>query len=103
MTEQIQVTCECAPNIALIKYWGKTDQDLILPLNGSLSVTLDKNVLNSKTTLVLLKQTVNQESKKIQIWFDDLKQEFNENDSINKNEKELISKIRWVRLNCTIK
>lgn len=28
-------------NIALIKYWGKADQALILPMNNSLSLTLD--------------------------------------------------------------
>lgn len=32
----------CAqPNIALIKYWGKRDEELILPATGSLSMTLD--------------------------------------------------------------
>lgn len=28
-------------NIALIKYWGKADQQLIIPMNSSLSLTLD--------------------------------------------------------------
>lgn len=28
-------------NIALIKYWGKRDEELSLPMNGSLSLTLD--------------------------------------------------------------
>lgn len=28
-------------NIALIKYWGKRDEDLVLPMNGSLSLTLE--------------------------------------------------------------
>lgn len=28
-------------NIALIKYWGKRDRDLFLPMNSSLSLTLD--------------------------------------------------------------
>ncbi|MFV0560214.1 MAG: diphosphomevalonate decarboxylase [Enterococcus sp.] len=28
-------------NIALIKYWGKKDEDLIIPMNNSLSLTLD--------------------------------------------------------------
>lgn len=28
-------------NIALVKYWGKRDEQLILPLNSSLSLTLD--------------------------------------------------------------
>ena len=29
------------PNIALVKYWGKRDEELILPAAGSLSLTLD--------------------------------------------------------------
>ncbi|TCJ95352.1 diphosphomevalonate decarboxylase [Nocardia alba] len=29
------------PNIALVKYWGKRDEDLFLPVTGSLSMTLD--------------------------------------------------------------
>lgn len=94
MTDQVIVTCECAPNIALVKYWGKADQELILPLNGSLSVTLDTDVLCSKTSLIILKNPV-ENSKKIQIWFDDLKQEFNETDGPSK-EKELISKKRFL-------
>lgn len=28
-------------NIALIKYWGKKNETLILPMNNSLSLTLD--------------------------------------------------------------
>ena len=28
-------------NIALIKYWGKADETIILPKNNSLSLTLD--------------------------------------------------------------
>ncbi len=37
------------PNIALIKYWGKRDEDGNLPAVGSLSVTLD--VLRTRTTV----------------------------------------------------
>ena len=32
-------------NIALIKYWGKADEALIIPMNNSLSVTLDRFTL----------------------------------------------------------
>ena len=28
-------------NIALIKYWGKVDEKLIIPANSSLSITID--------------------------------------------------------------
>lgn len=34
-------TAKAHTNIALIKYWGKRHEDLILPTNSSLSVTLD--------------------------------------------------------------
>jgi diphosphomevalonate decarboxylase len=35
------VTARAHTNIALIKYWGKKDQQLMLPQNSSLSLTLD--------------------------------------------------------------
>ncbi|KRM07920.1 mvaD protein [Liquorilactobacillus ghanensis DSM 18630] len=40
MTSQ-KASARAHTNIALIKYWGKKDQQLILPMNGSLSLTLD--------------------------------------------------------------
>ena len=36
-----QVTAKAHTNIALVKYWGKKDEDLIIPQTGSLSLTLD--------------------------------------------------------------
>jgi diphosphomevalonate decarboxylase len=39
----IEAIYKVAPNIALIKYWGKLNVDLNIPLNGSLSLTLDEN------------------------------------------------------------
>lgn len=39
--EPWSATAQAQPNIALIKYWGKRDATLNLPLVGSLSVTLD--------------------------------------------------------------
>lgn len=37
----MQTTAKAHTNIALIKYWGKRDESLILPTNNSLSLTLD--------------------------------------------------------------
>ncbi|MHC9536821.1 diphosphomevalonate decarboxylase [Dellaglioa sp. BT-FLS60] len=36
-----KVSARAHTNIALIKYWGKENQDLIIPYNSSLSLTLD--------------------------------------------------------------
>ncbi|KAK4814417.1 hypothetical protein QYF61_018515 [Mycteria americana] len=44
------VTCTAPVNIAVIKYWGKRDDDLILPINSSLSVTLHQDQLKTTTT-----------------------------------------------------
>lgn len=40
-SDPVTATAVANPNIALIKYWGKRDDALILPMTGSLSLTLD--------------------------------------------------------------
>ncbi|KAI8980368.1 diphosphomevalonate decarboxylase [Pilobolus umbonatus] len=50
------VTCTAPVNIAVIKYWGKRDTELILPTNSSLSVTLSQDILHSKTTISASKE-----------------------------------------------
>ncbi|XP_054892920.1 diphosphomevalonate decarboxylase [Poeciliopsis prolifica] len=47
------VTCTAPVNIAVIKYWGKRDEDLILPINSSLSVTLHQDQLKTTTTVAV--------------------------------------------------
>ncbi|WP_174615450.1 diphosphomevalonate decarboxylase [Virgibacillus ihumii] len=37
----MKATAKAHTNIALVKYWGKRDESLILPMNNSLSLTLD--------------------------------------------------------------
>ncbi|GJQ71125.1 hypothetical protein Trydic_g1029 [Trypoxylus dichotomus] len=46
------VTCIAPVNIAVIKYWGKRDNELILPINDSISSTLDTNQMCAKTTIM---------------------------------------------------
>ncbi len=45
----MKATAIANSNIALVKYWGKRDTNLILPYNSSISMTLDS--LNTKTTV----------------------------------------------------
>ncbi|KAK2854098.1 hypothetical protein Q5P01_006759 [Channa striata] len=45
------VTCTAPVNIAVIKYWGKRNEELILPINSSLSVTLHQEQLKTTTTV----------------------------------------------------
>ncbi|KAJ3362211.1 diphosphomevalonate decarboxylase [Allomyces arbusculus] len=45
-----EATVTAPVNIAVIKYWGKRDESLILPTNSSLSATLSQDILHSKTT-----------------------------------------------------
>lgn len=47
------VTCIAPVNIAVIKYWGKRDESLILPTNDSISATLDTDQLHAKTTVMI--------------------------------------------------
>ncbi|MBI5176880.1 diphosphomevalonate decarboxylase [Candidatus Micrarchaeota archaeon] len=44
-------TCEATANIAVVKYWGKRDEKLVLPTNSSLSFTMDEQ-LKTRTTVM---------------------------------------------------
>ncbi|KAM7332335.1 diphosphomevalonate decarboxylase [Alexandromys fortis] len=53
--QDLVVTCTAPVNIAVIKYWGKRDEALILPINSSLSVTLHQDQLKTVTTAAISK------------------------------------------------
>lgn len=57
------VTAQSPTNIAVIKYWGKRDETLILPINDSISVTLDPDHLCTTTTVA-----VSPKFEKDQMW-----------------------------------
>lgn len=44
-------TARAYPNIALVKYWGKADEEMIVPVAGSLSMTLDDFPTTTTVTL----------------------------------------------------
>ncbi|MBU6948344.1 diphosphomevalonate decarboxylase [Staphylococcus haemolyticus] len=72
-------------NIALIKYWGKADEALIIPMNNSLSVTLDRFYTETRVTFdetltedqfILNGEAVNaKESAKIQRYMEMIRKE----------------------------
>jgi len=49
--EVTSVTCTAPVNIAVIKYWGKRNKELLLPINSSLSATLHQDELHAKTSV----------------------------------------------------
>ncbi|KAG6490606.1 hypothetical protein ZIOFF_051913 [Zingiber officinale] len=49
----LTATGRAPTNIAVIKYWGKRDEGLILPVNDSISVTLDPDHLSATTTVAV--------------------------------------------------
>jgi len=57
--EMEKVTCTAPVNIAVIKYWGKRNEKLILPINDSISVTLSSEQMHAKTTVARSKSFAN--------------------------------------------
>lgn len=65
------ITVVAPVNIAVIKYWGKRDEDLILPLNDSVSGTLDTNIMCAKTSVC-----ARPEFEEDEIWLNGKKESF---------------------------
>jgi diphosphomevalonate decarboxylase len=63
-TGTLSLTATSPINIALIKYWGKVHEDMIIPANSSLSITIDQNDLCSKTKVELVDPAI-QEGREI--------------------------------------
>lgn len=66
------VTVVAPVNIAVIKYWGKRDEELILPLNDSVSATLDTSIMCAKTSVC-----AKPEFTEDVIWLNGKKESFN--------------------------
>jgi diphosphomevalonate decarboxylase len=56
MDDGIEVQLIAPVNIALIKYWGKADDENIIPINDSLSITISPTALSSLTTITMSSQ-----------------------------------------------
>jgi diphosphomevalonate decarboxylase len=56
---KLKITAISPINIALIKYWGKVNEEYIIPLNSSLSITLSTDDLCSTTSVYLSDQFEN--------------------------------------------
>ena len=44
---RFRIECRAPINIAILKYWGKRDEELVLPLHSSLSLTLHSDAMCS--------------------------------------------------------
>ena len=98
-SEQIS-TFEASPNIAFVKYWGKRDENLMLPQNGSISATMDSS-LRTRTTVMFSKDFKTDEA-----WLDGKKVPASEMSGISnvlnaaREKSNSIVKAKVVSINC---
>ena len=76
---QRSVTCIAPINIAVVKYWGKADEKYNIPLNPSLSITLDSNDLCTKTTV-----RFDESLEDDQLWLNGKKEDISKNKRIQR-------------------
>lgn len=81
-------TVEATANIALVKYWGKRDEKLILPHQGSIGVTMDET-LKTRTTVLF-----SEKLKKDEVWLNGKKLDLTKSEIKERlKQLELIRKI----------
>ena len=81
----VSITAKSPTNIACIKYWGKRDTKLNLPINSSVSVTLDMQDLCTVTSVVASKSF-----SKDRLWLNGTE----EDPSTNKRVQSVLREIR---------
>jgi len=82
----LRATVEASPNIAIVKYWGKRDEKLILPTHASLSFTMDET-LKTRTTVVF-----SPKFKQDELWLNGQKM-----DLLDKETRERVVQLDLVR------
>lgn len=96
------VTCEATANIAVVKYWGKRDDKLILPTQGSLSFTMDEQ-LKTRTSVAF-----SDKFKEDELWLNGKKMDLSEKETAERMQQldvirakaGIKHKARIVSINC---
>jgi diphosphomevalonate decarboxylase len=73
----VSITCRAPVNIAVIKYWGKRSEELILPINSSLSASLAINSMCAHTQIIASKTF-----DKNRIWLNHKEESIERNDRL---------------------
>ncbi len=82
MNERRIATFEVTPNIAVVKYWGKRNEEKILPTNASISMTLDS--LKTRTTVMF-----DSKLKEDELWLNGKKVDLEKNAEAKERLKQL--------------
>ena len=82
--EFTSVTVSSPTNIAVIKYWGKREQKLNLPINSSVSVTIDQADLCTTTTV-----TASSSYSRDRLWLNGVEEDAENNKRVQRVLKEV--------------